>query len=226
VVVRKEQPARHRLFADTRDRFVQKANVLKTVEPVFTDRRVQRTHTALRAAMLSLMSEHGWDGLNVQDICDRANVGRSTFYTHFDSKEKLLTFSLDGLRSMLLAACLPQESTSSGVMLIARGLLEHLDEQRKLARVILGRRSGQIVHARFREMVTQLVQADTARYAAPGWQRDACVHFISGALMGVLAWRADVRSPPSVDHVVGQLQHMITPAIASLTVITKQRAST
>ena len=167
--------------------------------------------------MMSLMSEHGWDRLNVQDICDRADVGRSTFYVHFDSKEKLLAFSLDGLRQALLDTCLTKDETDSSVMSIARGLLEHLYTQRKLAQVILGRRSGQIVHARFREMVTQLMAADVSRFAAPGWERDASVHFMSGALMGVLAWSADAKSPPPVDSVVDHFQHLIAPVITRMT---------
>ena len=52
------------------------------------DRCVQRTRDSLRAAFVALMAERGWDRVSVQDVCDRANVGRSTFYTHFADKEE------------------------------------------------------------------------------------------------------------------------------------------
>jgi len=51
------------------------------------DRRVERTQQLLRAALLSLIEEKGFEALTVQDIIDRANVGRATFYSHFDNKE-------------------------------------------------------------------------------------------------------------------------------------------
>jgi AcrR family transcriptional regulator len=54
------------------------------------DRRVDRTMTALRTALIGLIQEKHYDSITVQDIIDRANVGRSTFYTHFRDKEDVL----------------------------------------------------------------------------------------------------------------------------------------
>lgn len=54
------------------------------------DRRVLRTRHRLKEAIGELINEGDYDALTVQDIADRADVGRSTFYTHFDSKEDLL----------------------------------------------------------------------------------------------------------------------------------------
>jgi AcrR family transcriptional regulator len=62
------------------------------------DRRVQRSQQLLRAALLSLIEEKGFEVLTVQEIIDRANVGCATFYAHFASKEELLVSGLDGLR--------------------------------------------------------------------------------------------------------------------------------
>ena len=57
--------------------------------PRSTDRRVLRTRAVLRDALITLVGESGWDAITVQDICDRAKVGRSTFYMHFADKEDL-----------------------------------------------------------------------------------------------------------------------------------------
>jgi AcrR family transcriptional regulator len=65
------------------------------------DRRVQRTEQLLRTALVSLIEERGFEALTVQDIIDRANVGRATFYGHFDNKEDLLVSGFDGLRVVL-----------------------------------------------------------------------------------------------------------------------------
>ena len=62
------------------------------------DRRAQRTRAALRDALISLIGERGWEDLAVQDICERANVGRSTFYLHYAGKEALLESNRKALR--------------------------------------------------------------------------------------------------------------------------------
>ena len=61
------------------------------------DRRVERTRQLIRGAFRSLLEEKGYEVLTVQEIIDRANVGRATFYAHFDNKRR----------------CLPAASTSS-----------------------------------------------------------------------------------------------------------------
>lgn len=55
-----------------------------------TDRRVQRTRKALRAALLELIKEKGYDLISVEEITQRANLGRATFYLHYKDKEDLL----------------------------------------------------------------------------------------------------------------------------------------
>lgn len=54
------------------------------------DRRIQKTRKALRDALHSLVLDRGYDDLSVQDITDKANLGRATFYLHYREKEELL----------------------------------------------------------------------------------------------------------------------------------------
>lgn len=54
------------------------------------DRRIQKTKSAIYEAFLTLLAEKGYAQTTVQDIIDLANVGRSTFYAHYESKEILL----------------------------------------------------------------------------------------------------------------------------------------
>jgi len=61
------------------------------------DRRIRKTQTALKDAVLALASERDLDEITVQDIVDRADVSRATFYSHYKSKEDLVTEALDSL---------------------------------------------------------------------------------------------------------------------------------
>src|SRR5215470_20414517 len=54
------------------------------------DARVRRTRDALGDALVELMQEKPFDTITVQDVLDRAQVGRSTFYSHYSDKDDLL----------------------------------------------------------------------------------------------------------------------------------------
>lgn len=54
------------------------------------DRRIVRSRRALRDALVALMEERGLDGFTVNDLCERADLNRGTFYNHFRDKDDLL----------------------------------------------------------------------------------------------------------------------------------------
>ena len=62
------------------------------------DRRTNRTRKLLQEALVSLILEKGYEKVTVQNVIDRANVGRSTFYAHFQNMDDLLLSQFDDLR--------------------------------------------------------------------------------------------------------------------------------
>ena len=65
------------------------------------DRRVGRTRRLMHEALMALIVEKGYETVTVQDILDRADVGRSTFYAHYRDKDELLLSSFEHLRTLL-----------------------------------------------------------------------------------------------------------------------------
>ena len=61
------------------------------------DRRVQKTRKLLQDSLIALVSEKGYESVTIREILDKANVGRSTFYAHFQDKDQLLRSILDRL---------------------------------------------------------------------------------------------------------------------------------
>src|SRR5262245_16300234 len=55
------------------------------------DRRTRKTRQQLRSALLVLLKEKRYEDISVQDIIERADVARSTFYVHYVDKDALLT---------------------------------------------------------------------------------------------------------------------------------------
>jgi AcrR family transcriptional regulator len=179
-----------------------------------SDRRVQRTRDALRNALISLLEERGWDDINIQDLCERANVGRSTFYLHFQNKEELLVGGFDDLRAWLRAQSAPAE-TIVDTMPFVRGLIEHVHEQRNLFRAIIGKRSGHVVQKRFREMVCQLVEEEVV-HPQSGWKQKAGARYIAGALVELLAWWVDSGKGHAADEIEALFYQLALPCIRQL----------
>ena len=81
-------------------------------------------------AFVQLMLSEGYDAVTVERVCEQADIGRSTFYLHFHSKEAILRESLAGPSSHL--AALVDADVSAETL---RPLLEHFHQQRKINRV-------------------------------------------------------------------------------------------
>ena len=66
------------------------------------DRRIARTRAMLHQTLMSLIVKQGYEAITIKDICDSANVGRSTFYAHYTSKDDLMRSGLENLRRVLV----------------------------------------------------------------------------------------------------------------------------
>ena len=153
-----------------------------------SDRRVLRTREALRGALLELMVERGWDEIDIQSLCERANIGRSTFYLHYPNKEELLKGSFGDLRFALHAQAQRSGACPPDQLAFVGGLIEHVHEQQQVFRAMLGRRSGHFVQDRFRELLVELVSDERPTGAKRAWQSHAVAHYLAGALFQLLTW--------------------------------------
>lgn len=183
--------------------------------PSTADRRVQRTRRALREAMVALILERGWDGFGVQELCDRADVARSTFYTHFADKEELVGGSFDDLRRSIRAQVAAGGAAAARPLAFSRGLVEHAHEQRRLFLAVVGKRSGLLVQRRFRELVLDLVREDLEPVLPAGPRRAALVAFVAGAFLELLTWSLEARSPPSAAETDALFRELVEPVLAA-----------
>ncbi len=124
------------------------------------DRRVQRTQRLLREALLALIQEKGFEALSVQEIIDRANVGRATFYAHFDNKEDLLVSGFDELRASLKEhqrdALAHGSSVDERVFAFSHAMIAHVDEYRHVFRAMVGKHSGAMVQQLVHKLLVEL----------------------------------------------------------------------
>jgi AcrR family transcriptional regulator len=178
------------------------------------DRRVQRTRRTLREALIALILERGWDGFSIQDLCERADVGRSTFYTHFADKEDVVAEGFDdlgrGIRAELAAA-----GGARRPLAFSRPLLEHARGHERVFRALIGEFSGHVIQRRFRGLVLELVREDVAALLPAGRTRDGTVAFLSGAFFDLVTWTLESKSPPSPADADLLFQELGAPALAA-----------
>ncbi|MES2320691.1 MAG: TetR/AcrR family transcriptional regulator [Pseudomonadota bacterium] len=96
------------------------------------DRRSQRTRAALQTAFVQLLLKDGYDALKVGAIAEAANVGRSTLYEHYRTKQDLLRATLSTPFTTLAGLVQPGCSTEPVI-----GLLKHFRENQQVSRVLL-----------------------------------------------------------------------------------------
>ena len=79
------------------------------------DRRVSRTQQALGEALVDLATEVGYEQVTIKDITRRANIGYSTFFRHFKSKDAML-LQLMKTNYLELKELIRKETTQQGVV--------------------------------------------------------------------------------------------------------------
>jgi AcrR family transcriptional regulator len=188
------------------------------------DRRVQKTHQLLQSALMALIHEKGFEALSVQDIIDRANVGRATFYAHFDNKEDLLVSRLDDFRTTLLRqqkqAHAEVARANDRMFAYGRALFIHVDEHRTVFRAMVGKRSGAVIQHLFHKMLVDLVREDLRAVATPNTAgaapREAVVHLIAGGLFGLVLWWVDGPLKLSVEDVDTLFRRLAASAVSAM----------
>ncbi|ULJ73657.1 TetR/AcrR family transcriptional regulator [Rhizobium gallicum] len=161
------------------------------------DRRVGRTKTALHRALISLILERGYDSITVEEICQTANVGRSTFYLHYTSKDDLKQSGLDSLRRQLAdsAARAVHDGRPREGFDFSLAMFEHARDHIDLYRALAGSRGGTVALGTIRQILSDLVRNElAAKPDAPSPDpipRDLVVHYVVGAFMAVLTWWLD-----------------------------------
>ena len=130
------------------------------------DRRIQRTRELLQKALIGLIDERGYNAITIQDIVDRANIGRTTFYKHYDSKDDLFmscheaivsSFQFERLHTHLLSREELLESDALPGLIVA---FQHLDETRARLSSIFQGKDGPLILKQIRDRSAKEIEAN------------------------------------------------------------------
>jgi AcrR family transcriptional regulator len=186
-----------------------------------TDRRVRRTRELLRGALLSLIQEQGYDRITVQDILERADIGRSTFYAHYRDKDDLLRAGFEDIRTALAAEQDASEKGAAAKSEFLQPLLavfRHVGQHRHFWGALSRKGGADLVTRILRESVSDLVR-EHLRYRFPDattnrLQREAAIQFVAGACMGLLIWwLEDDAVPYSAEEIHAIFRRLATQGV-------------
>lgn len=124
------------------------------------DRRVERTRQALLTAFNDLVLARGYDPVTVRDVIARADIGRSTFYEHFESKDDLLRRSITPLLEVLAGAAGAAGAAGDAAQPArVEAVLVHFRENRRPARIMLGGSARRLMSRILAEFIEERLTA-------------------------------------------------------------------
>ncbi|MFN8623731.1 MAG: TetR/AcrR family transcriptional regulator [Chloroflexota bacterium] len=153
------------------------------------DRRSRRTQRLVTGAMAELLQEKPYDRITVQDILDRADVGRSSFYAHFRDKQDVVQAVALTMFEGVHAA--EEPGPVAGGRIPVLGLFRHARERSASLRMMLDAPGAEAFWSGSQAaLVDVLVATSPTRGRAPGPVIPAVVEaqFLAGALLGLLRW--------------------------------------
>ncbi len=183
------------------------------------DPRVVRTRQQLRDALVALIEERGFDALTVQDITDRAELNRATFYLHYRDKQDLLENSLRDAIDELIAD-LGASPNEQGQLLIEdsprpiTAVFEHVAQHAHFYRVMLSAEGVPAFSAGVRDYMAEVtLRWLTALQPNPKHSRvplEIVASSLSWSLLGVLIWWLEHDLPHPPDFMAEQFRLIIT----------------
>lgn len=163
------------------------------------DRRTQKTKKYLAAALVELIMEKGYDTITIQDIIDRANVGRSTFYSHYESKEQLLVGNINFQQALVDTPNNDPENYPLGVNLSY--LFHHTREHLHLAKALSGTKSIEILSNHLADICAAQIYEqlkkklpDRAEHQMGRYKAEAAA---GGIIRMLFKWLADDATTPA-----------------------------
>src|SRR5262249_33728868 len=189
------------------------------------DRRIQKTQKLLHEALASLIREKPYESIVVKEILDRANVGRSTFYTHFRDKDDLLVSSIHDMLGSGHATELPTSAKGhERIIRFSLPVFEHIHQHRHTNAAKMGTRARAILHDHLQKVLAELI-ADDVRRDFHGRRKtagqippDLLVQYVASTFILVLNWWVESSSPLPPKGVNDLFRALILPTLAAAAV--------
>lgn len=157
------------------------------------DKRQQKTRKAIFQAFTKLLENKRYGNITVQEIIDEANIGRSTFYAHFETKDELLRALCSDIFQHIFSDNQTSEGThdfsgaDGGLKEKLTHILHHLHDSRREIQSILICESGELFMARFKEYLCVLFEKYLFEIKSPA-PKEFILKYLSGSFSETVKW--------------------------------------
>ncbi|MBI3480027.1 MAG: TetR/AcrR family transcriptional regulator [Nitrosomonadales bacterium] len=185
------------------------------------DRRIQKTRKALVVALISLMTEKSYEEISIQDILDRADIGRSTFYGHFRDKSELLIEGLQGLKEILhqaqMAAASGSDHSYEKVIGFSLAMFEHAASHKIIYRSLVNGQGWNIVKTHIEDMLVQLMKKEARTLYKKSSDHiipfDLFIDFIGATFTSVITWWFHYKKPLTPKEIDALFRALVIPTL-------------
>jgi AcrR family transcriptional regulator len=183
------------------------------------DARVRRTQRRLREAIVSLIHEKSYPAIVVNEILERADVGRSAFYAHFPSKDALLSSGIEQMLHAKAPRTLPPSVGPFGnVLRFSYPVFEYIGQCRHTSAAKMGRSGRHIVHQHLHRVLVEHIR-DEVEHAFPDGRGSVpaglATEYVVTTFILVLNWWVESRSQLSAREVDDVFLALVVPALTS-----------
>ena len=163
------------------------------------DRRSQRTRQLVLSAMMDLMVERSYDAITVQDLLDRANIGRSTFYNHYFDKEDVLTALAEQMLEMLSQQF--SQRNAGQEIFPSLELFQHTLQHQQHFRAMLRGHAREVVwdaaQVSLSRAIEQRLATTLITKRSPSVPLSVMSEYLAGAFLNLLKWWLETEAPYS-----------------------------
>ena len=186
------------------------------------DRRQQKTRAAIFSAFSALLAEKPYSKITVQEIIDGANVGRTTFYAHFETKDDLLKALCEELFGHIVSSAMDCAHThglysdGSAPESVFCHLLQHLQENDRNILGLLSCESSEIFLRYFKDSLNELVRmqfVNQNRTTNTDIPRDFLINHISGSFVEMVLWWLKGRMKQTPEELDRYFRAVIEPVL-------------
>ena len=186
------------------------------------DRRQQKTRAAIFGAFSALLAEKSYGKITVQEIIDAANVGRTTFYAHFETKDDLLRELCAELFAHIIGAALDHTHTHGSYSdgeapaSVFLHLLQHLQENDRNILGLLSCESSDLFLRYFKNSLNHLVRLQLEQiplHDAQALPEDFLVNHISSTFVETVLWWLNHKQKQTPEELTGYFLRVIKPVL-------------
>jgi AcrR family transcriptional regulator len=182
------------------------------------DSRVRHTRDVLGDALLTLMQEKPFRTITVQEVLDRAGIGRSTFYAHYRDKDDLFLSDLEDFFELMSTVLLRHPEASNRVAPV-RELFAHVYDMRQLQATLIAadkqRHFLEMGQEYFARAIEQRLGELPPSRMIDRVLRTAMAHALAGALLSLMLWWVDHGAPTSPERMDNLYHQMVWSGVAA-----------